>query len=278
MTDSPRQIEPCLDWRERLEAFVDGELPPAEAEAVRAHVRHCAACLAELEALAGLNQGLRALGSERAPPALWSSIAARLDVKQPAEKLGAIGAAGSVPALPSRRAALVGAASLAVIAAAAGYRWLPSRSSVVTASVNDFITYRARGWTVDHAAADGRILAQWAQARVGFAVPELRERFGPFEIGGVRLCWLLNRRLLGVTYASGDDRAVLYIMEAQGLALPPADRTMASGARASVHRVTGHGVAVWTESDLVFVLVAAEKEFTRVLDVASQRSGGRASD
>jgi anti-sigma factor RsiW len=34
----------CPEVRERLTAFLDGELPPAEAEAVRAHVAACAEC------------------------------------------------------------------------------------------------------------------------------------------------------------------------------------------------------------------------------------------
>ncbi len=153
----------------------------------------------------------------------------------------------------------------------------PRAANVVTAAVNDFMIYRARGWTVDHAAGDSRSVTRWAQARVSFAVPELQDRYGAFEVGGVRLCWLLNRRLLGFTYASGEDRAALYVMEAQGLALPTPDRKLPNGKSASVHRVKGHGVAVWTESDLVFILVAADGVFARVLRVADRADALRSS-
>jgi len=170
------------------------------------------------------------------------------------------------------------AAGAATALAGGSYALLSDRPSVVDASVDDFITYRARGWTVDYATRDARSLAAWAQARVGFAVPEIKKRFGAFEVGGVRLCWLLNRRLVGLTYANGEDRAVVYLMEAQGLALPAADRTLPDGARASVHHRNGHGVAVWTDSDLVFVLVAAEKDFSRALERTGQRAGNRQSN
>lgn len=266
----PRQDQPCPDWRERLEAFVDGELPPEAAEAVRAHLCRCTACLGEARELAELSQGLRALSTSKAPAGLWEGVAARLAAPPSAT------AARTVNDRPqlSRRAMIAAAASLAVVATAGTYALLPSRTTIINASVNDFITYRARGWTVDHAASDARSLTEWAQARVTFAVPELRSRYGAFEVGGVRLCWLLNRRLLGLTYASGDDRAVVYIMDAQGLALPIADRELPNGTRASIHQVKGHGVAVWTESDLVFVLVAAEKDFARALELTGQRSEG----
>jgi hypothetical protein len=146
---------------------------------------------------------------------------------------------------------------------------LPSRD-VVQASVEDFITYRAKGWTVDLAAHDGRTVAEWAQARVPFAVPAVRDRIGIFEVGGVRLCWLLERRLVGVTYATGEDRAVLYVMEAGGLSLPQPNRVLGGNRHVAVEQHKGHGVAVWTESDLVFVLVAAEAVFDRILESAAQ--------
>lgn len=267
----PQQNGPCLAWRARLEAFVDGELGPDDAEAVRVHLRRCPACLAEVQALAELSQGLRALGAGEAPPALWDRIAVGLDARQqqPLDR-----SAPRAPSLvQSRRTVLALAASLLAVAGGSAYMLLPGTNSVVAASVNDFITYRARGWTVDHAASDPRSLTEWAQARVSFAVPEVKERVGAFDVGGIRLCWLLNRRLLGLTYANGEDRAVVYVMEAHGLSLPTADRTLHDGRRASIQHVKGHGVAVWTESDLAFVLVAAEKDFTRALQLTSQRAG-----
>lgn len=266
----PRQDHPCPAWYARLEAFVDGELPREEADAVGAHLRRCPACLAEVQALAEMSQGLRAAASERAPAALWSRIDAAIGTSHTGELQ-----VGNGRWWMSRRTAITGAAGIACLAAAVAWRSLPGPTSVVTASVNDFITYRARGWTVDHAARDPRRLAEWAQARVTFAVPELKPQVGAFTVDGVRLCWLLERRLLGVTYASGEDRAVVYLMEARGLALPAADRTLPGGTRASVHHVKGHGVAVWTEKDLLFVLVAAGKDFPRVLQGGGQRADAR---
>lgn len=266
----PQHGQPCAARRLRLEAFVDGELAPIDAELLRTHLRDCPACLAEVRALAELNQGLSSLATGAAPPLLWDRIGAALDLET--TRGGQPDAPGLATRPFSRRSALALAASLATVVAGATFLLQPDQNAVVTASVQDFITYRARGWTVDHAASDARSLTQWAQARVTFAVPTLKERLGPFEVGGVRLCWLLNRRLLGLTYASGEGRAVVYVMEAKGLALPAADQTLPDGRRAAVQHVKGHGVAVWSESDLVFVLVAAEQDFARVLRRTGQRA------
>ena len=271
--ERPEQNSDCRNARATLEAFVDGELDEQKACAVRDHLRGCASCFAEILALTELSQSMRDLGEERAPGALWKRISDELD-RYPHQHGRALS-----PAVSSRTWLLVTAivACVAIVSVVAWSLMLPRSSSVVTASVQDFITYRARGWNVDFPSRDVRSLSAWAQARVFFAVPEPKQRLGAFEVSGIRLCWLLNRRLLSLTYSLGSDHAVVYVMESDGLALPAADRTLTSGARASVHQYKGHGVAVWTESDLVFVLVAAEKVFERVLDVVVSRAGNDAT-
>jgi len=269
-TQLPTTLDDCGELRGDLAAYADGESDASTAERIRDHLRGCPACLAKVGADASLNQTFRALASEPAPSALWGRIMAGLDEVERRQRRQADRQSRSM-----RWAVLGGSvASLALVAAVAVWTAIAPSTNVVNASVQDFITYRARGWTVDHAARDGRSLAAWAQARVAFAVPEIKERIGGFEIGGVRLCWLLDRRLLGVTYIQGADHAVVYVMEADGLALPTADRHLAGGIRASIHHYKGHGAAIWTHSDLVFVLVAAEKDFERLLEVAAYRSWG----
>jgi len=59
---------------ERLSEFVDGELPPAEAEAVRAHAAGCADCTAALAELRALVTNMHALDVPEPPPTLWPAI------------------------------------------------------------------------------------------------------------------------------------------------------------------------------------------------------------
>lgn len=260
MTRQPTDTTACDNLRMVIGAFVDGEADEAEADDVRAHLRTCASCRALAHDLSTINQFSSALSEERAPEHLWSDIAARLEQADATQLTRRV--------RPGWRIAAIACAVL-IAAFAIVMQMLPSRD-VAQASVEDFITYRAKGWTVDLAARDGRAVAEWAQARVPFAVPPVRDRMGVFEVGGVRLCWLLERRLLGVTYATGDDRAVLYVMEADGLSLPLPDRLLGGNRRVAVAQHKGHGAAVWTENDLVFVLVAGEPVFDRILELAAQ--------
>ncbi|WP_028345762.1 anti-sigma factor family protein [Bradyrhizobium murdochi] len=260
MTMHPTDTTACDRLRIVIGAFVDGEADEVEASDVRTHLRTCASCRALAHDLSTINQFSSALSEERAPEHLWPGIAARLeqaDATDPARR-----------ARPVWRMAAIACAVL-ITTFVIVVSMLPNRD-VVQASVEDFITYRAKGWTVDLAARDGRTVTEWAQARVPFAVPPVTDRIGVFEVGGVRLCWLLERRLLGVTYETGDDRAVLYVMEAGGLSLPQPDRVIGGNRHVAVAQHKGHGVAVWTENDLVFVLVAAEPVFDRILELAAQ--------
>lgn len=84
---------------ERLGAFVDGELPSAEAEAIGRHLTACPACRTDADALRRAGALLReAVAAEPAPDpeATWQAVRTRLPVGAPA---GAPLAAGSRPRL-----------------------------------------------------------------------------------------------------------------------------------------------------------------------------------
>ncbi len=63
--------------RERLSAFLDGELPGLEREAVMAHLRTCAACTGHLELLRAVDAGTRALAVS-APPGYFEALPGRI--------------------------------------------------------------------------------------------------------------------------------------------------------------------------------------------------------
>jgi hypothetical protein len=67
---------------EKLSAFVDGELPPAETATVRAHAAGCAGCRSAIAELRALVANARALDVPEPPPTLWPSIAGELDRRE----------------------------------------------------------------------------------------------------------------------------------------------------------------------------------------------------
>ncbi len=64
----------CAQTTETLSAFVDGDLSPAEAQAVRAHAAGCPRCTASIEELRAMFTAARALERPEPPPTLWAAV------------------------------------------------------------------------------------------------------------------------------------------------------------------------------------------------------------
>ncbi len=65
---------PCAQSAETLSAFADGDLPPAETQALRAHVAECPRCTVSLAELRAMSAAARTLERPEPPPTLWASV------------------------------------------------------------------------------------------------------------------------------------------------------------------------------------------------------------
>ena len=59
----------CDQWRGDLDRYLDGELPAAEAAALAAHLRTCAACSGEVLERMQLRRAVQMAGSRYTPSA-----------------------------------------------------------------------------------------------------------------------------------------------------------------------------------------------------------------
>ncbi|HEY6477932.1 MAG TPA: zf-HC2 domain-containing protein [Polyangia bacterium] len=64
----------CTQSTETLSAFVDGDLPPAEAQALRAHAAGCPRCTLSIGELRVMVTTARALERPEPPPTLWAAV------------------------------------------------------------------------------------------------------------------------------------------------------------------------------------------------------------
>ena len=83
-------MKTCMDVRERLNDYVDGDVTVEEAAAIDAHLIECAGCREEHDALRALQSAARELPREVMPARdLWAGISERID-NEPAQAGGNI--------------------------------------------------------------------------------------------------------------------------------------------------------------------------------------------
>ncbi len=71
----------CEEVHEQLAAFVDGELPAADADAITVHLDGCLACQVDHVAMKQGRDRIASLPREKAPAALAAGVAARIGVR-----------------------------------------------------------------------------------------------------------------------------------------------------------------------------------------------------
>jgi negative regulator of sigma E activity len=72
----------CESVREKLTAYLDGDLEGDRASAIRGHLRSCDACRAMSNDEAALRDGLRSLPPLYPPASLWAGVQARLAAEE----------------------------------------------------------------------------------------------------------------------------------------------------------------------------------------------------
>jgi hypothetical protein len=77
------QIPGCRQSTDTLSAFVDGDLPPAEAQALRAHAAACPRCTVSIGELRTMVTAARALERPEPPPTLWAAVEGALAQDRP---------------------------------------------------------------------------------------------------------------------------------------------------------------------------------------------------
>jgi anti-sigma factor RsiW len=74
----------CDNWTEKLDAYLDGELPPADARALAEHLRGCPACAAESLSRVQQKLAIQAAGKRFTPdPTFRARIQASIAARQP---------------------------------------------------------------------------------------------------------------------------------------------------------------------------------------------------
>jgi anti-sigma factor (TIGR02949 family) len=249
----------CDEARQRLDAYIDGELGGAERAAVSEHVAGCADCGPEAAAL----ERLRARVHEeapayRAPPALRAQIRASLRREQK-----------TAPPMVRGPGWLAFAASLLIaVALGSGGTWLISGEHQETAIADEVIDSHLRSLLADHltdvASSDKHTVKPWFAGRTDLSPPGIDLAAEGFPLIGGRLDLIAGKPVPALVYRAGKHIINVFVLPAL------------TGDHAETVTRRGYALRHWTSGDLGYWAVsdAAPDEFSQFERAFRAAAGG----
>lgn len=241
-------MTPCPDQDAMLQALLDGELDAANALAVEAHLKTCAACQAHYAAMQALRERLADPEfSPKAPPHLRGRIEAMIDTeaRPPVRAAKPRWSRGFVAGWAAAGAMAAVAASLVVV-------------PLQTASVgieDQLVASHVRSLLANHlidvATSDRHVVRPWFNGKIDFAPPVPDLAAEGFPLVGGRLDYADNRVIAAVVYKRRAHVINLFVLPAKAhtTAWLPTNLFRAPTSYSVVHWTRG-GLDYWAVSDV----------------------------
>jgi anti-sigma factor RsiW len=197
----------CESWKEKLDAYVDGELPDEAMRGFDAHVRSCPSCAADALARVQMKRAIQVAGKRFTPSAefrrrMQQKVAAK---PQRSFRLGWILAAGVVAVL------VAGALTSSYV----GTR--SSRDHVFSEIADLHVATLASSSPVDVVSTDRHTVKPWFQGKIPFAfdLPELQN--SGFTLLGGRMTYLDQTPGAHLIYELRKHRISVFVFPEGGM-------------------------------------------------------------
>ena len=238
----------CADKEMLLHALADGELDAANCAAIEAHVKGCAGCSAELEAIVAVRSHLtESLPRENAPPALRRRVESMLGE-------------ATIPDAPASREAwaskprvggwFAGGAITAMAASLALYLALPQLSAAGTE--DQLIAGHVRSLLATHltdvATSDRHVVRPWFNGKIDFSPPVVDLAAQGFPLAGGRLDYVDGAVVPALVYHRRLHSINLFIRPTARFSPTAAFNDMRKGY--SLIRWSDAGFEYWAVSDI----------------------------
>lgn len=228
----------CESWQAKLDAYVDGELPPEEMRAFDAHVRSCLSCAPEALARVQRKRSVQTAGKRFTPSAEFRSRMQRSMAPRPQRN-------------PRFAWMLVATAVLAFAAAGLSALYLGGQASKarVYSEVADLhVETLASASPVDVVSTDRHTVKPWFQGKIPFAfdLPELQN--SDFSLLGGRMAYLEQAPGAHLIYQVRKHQISVFIFQ-EGSLRARLDEDSAVGKRLSFNLET------WSRGGLRYFVV-----------------------
>lgn len=223
----------CDEMSLLVQADIDGELTPAEAARVAAHLDRCPDCAAVQIELLALSSHLQAVTRHLAPAALHARLASLQPPQRRVRPAGRI-----VP--------VAGWAAAAALAACVALLVLPQpRGTPAIEIVSSHLRALQPGHLMDVASSDQHTVKPWFDGRLAFAPPVKDLAADGFPLLGARLDALESRPVAALVY--GRRQHVIDLYAAPGGQAGPGEGTINGY---NYRRWAEDGMDLWAVSDL----------------------------
>lgn len=228
--------DPCAGMHLLIQADMDGELDPAEAARVAAHLETCPACARMQARLLGLSARMRETPRHRAPARLRKAVRDRVSSRS---------ARGGLAS--GRWRSAIGAAGIVLAACLALFAVLPRADAMPDWIVAAHIRALQPDHLTDVVSSEQHTVKPWFAGRLPFAPPVKDLAAEGFPLTGGRLDYLPGNTAATLVYKRRQHVIDLFIWPAGS-----GDESGGTGVREGYNYVRWRagGMAFWAVSDL----------------------------
>ena len=252
MTQTPQTNQSTEHFNlDKLNAFIDGELPPAERQGIEQHLTGCHACAMHVLSATQLKAATARAGRRFAPPPealarftahLHSQPQTETRTKKPARIY-------SMTSLrPLAWAAL--AAAILLTVSLFGWRQLHQTNTLAAELLDLHLATLSSGATPQVISTDRHTVKPWFQGKLPFSfnLPEPDALPADTALKGANLTYLNDQPAALLLFTLHKHEVSVFLTPRTGISLPATPRSTRSGF--TIHTVAAHDLLITAVSDV----------------------------
>ncbi len=221
----------CKEVRERLGAYLDGELDERTTPLVAGHVSGCTACNTELQGLRQLQQSLRTHGRWSMPPGFDAELRQRLHDSDTEDNPRAVAVSSDDTPRSNEWGRFVAGLAAGLVLGVTLYLTLVQPTLQGHNLAGRVVALHVQSQLADHlvdvASSDQHQVKPWFQGRINYTVPVYNLADAGFPLLGGRVDYLDGRNVAALVFRHRQHRINLFVWPTAGAGIKlPASETL----------------------------------------------------